>query len=1113
MENEDRPENFAAVERWGLVKSIVDQALDCDETERAAFLDRACEGDDGLRAEVESLLSYDSDRFPELSAGEMRERPPLDAGARMGPHQTVKSGTRIGHYTILSILGRGGMGEVWRARDSKLEREVAIKALPLEFGVSADLRARFKREAKMLAALNHPNIASVYGLEELGDASYIVLELVEGETLEEKISYGEPLRQEEVVNIALQIAEALESAHARGITHRDIKPANIKITPEGRVKVLDLGLAKNISVAADPNLSQQRLTVATEAGQVLGTPAYMSPEQARGEPTDFRTDVWAFGCVMFELLSGKQPFGSGNIADMHAAILEREPDWDALPRSTPDRVRELLRQCLEKNAERRLPSITDAIRELERLVAGQPFFQTASASARAHPLTSELPRASGGGEPRSHSSVSPDRDLHAATTTSDPMPNRPRSSVDAPGQSGIRAGLTEATSEGMATQLTLDATTGDTEEAPTPNPAVRWRSFGPAAVVLLILLLALSVGIHFSTRKPVGEQRVSGSTIAVLPFENRSPNEDDIFFVDGIHDDILAQLSKIRSIKVISRPSTERFKQSSLSVSEIGEMLNADVILNGAVQRSGERVRVTVQLISAVDDEQVWSETYDRTLNAEDIFRIQSEIAATVAVEMRATLTVAEQNRIDAKPTDNIEAYEAYLVGKSRIAQLTAASIREASQFFERAVALDPAFLLAQAWLAESIRLRHEYEERLDPTQLESALDAVNRVLEQDDELAPAYVIRGRIYHDLERWDEFGEDVSRALELNPNLADAYALNFDLLSFHRRQPDAALVQIRKALELDPMSGSYRRDLGQHYFGRGRRDEALEVYRRLLEVNPDDPVAPAFIGLIDGFARERLDKAVLWISRAAKLDPENPTYAAYVAAAYLDLNDLDAARGWLDRALVLGPDHYEPNDVAIFWNLYRGNLEQARNNAAKAFRQQPRYGSAIHLAVLRDQDIERDDELGALTRYETAYPELVGNTPTVNADNYRASIDLAYLLIRMDQIPRATNLLNLAMFVSEEVPQTGPGGSRFHEARALVLQSRLDDALEALKGTADNGASSLWRYYRDHDVVLSSLRTNPEFIQLIADIESKAASQLLLVRELESSGEIPAADQLP
>ena len=342
------------------MKQIFQSALDRAPQERSAFVREACADDGDVRTEVESLLRahQEAGRFAESGLGIE------DLGFDV-------IGRDIGTYRILSQLGAGGMGEVYRARDTKLGRDVAIKILPRLFTSDPGRLARFEREARVLASLNHPHIGAIYGLEDVDGVPALVLELVNGETLADRIARG-PIPPNETLRIARQIADALEAAHEKGIVHRDLKPANIKITPDGIVKVLDFGLAKAASGdTATADLQSPTTTVGgTREGIILGTAAYMSPEQARGRTADNRADVWAFGVVLYEMLTGRQAFGGETTSDVLAKVIEREPDWTALPASTPPRLRELLRRCGRKDPKTRLQAIGDARIQIEELISG-----------------------------------------------------------------------------------------------------------------------------------------------------------------------------------------------------------------------------------------------------------------------------------------------------------------------------------------------------------------------------------------------------------------------------------------------------------------------------------------------------------------------------------------------------------------------------------------------------------------------------------------------------------------------------------------------------------------------------------------------------------------------
>ena len=356
-------------ERWTIVDRLLGEALDRKPDERAAFLHEACANDEALRQEVEALLTHAT------SAGDFLERPALEVLGSVPVEGDNPSllGRRLGPHRILSLLAIGGMGEVYRARDSLLGRNVAIKVLPRAFHSDPERLARFEREARLLASLNHPHIGAIYGLEQVDGVHGLVLELVEGPTLADRIASG-PLSINEAIPIARQISEALEAAHEQGIIHRDLKPANVKVRPDGTVKVLDFGLAKALEPAgvasSMASLSPTITTPAmTQTGIILGTAAYMSPEQATGKSADKRSDLWALGCVLYEMLTGARAFGGENISETVAAVLRDEPDWRALPAGTPASIRRLLRRCLEKDRRRRLADAADARLDLDEAAA------------------------------------------------------------------------------------------------------------------------------------------------------------------------------------------------------------------------------------------------------------------------------------------------------------------------------------------------------------------------------------------------------------------------------------------------------------------------------------------------------------------------------------------------------------------------------------------------------------------------------------------------------------------------------------------------------------------------------------------------------------------------
>jgi len=486
--------------------------------------------------------------------------------------------TSIAHYRITAKLGQGGMGEVYRATDTKLGREVAIKVLPASISRDATSLARFEREAKALAALNHPHIASIYGFDAERETHFLVLELVEGQTLSERLRRGS-LPLDEALRVARQIAEAVEAAHAKGIIHRDLKPGNIKLTPEGRVKVLDFGLAKIeesvrgvATPASDPD-APTLLAETTQPGVVMGTPAYMSPEQARGQEVDKRTDVWAFGCCLFECLAGSKPFRGDTVTDLMAEVLRSEPDWSALPAEVPREVATLLRRCLEKDPRRRLSSLGDIAITLEE-------------------------------------------------TTRMPSSLKPASSAQVPSkrvQPALVALLLLLIGAGIFfwKQSGLD----------------RNSQGGPDAV--------RSNAVPVSAAPSVAVQAADQKSIAVLAFANLSEDKGNESFSEGVSEELLNVLAKIPGLKVTARTSAFHFKGKDTPIPEIARQLSVAYVVEGSVRKAGDKVRITAQLIKAADGFHVWSDTFPRDLK--DIFAVQEEIAGLIAQQLQLKLGMSSR--------------------------------------------------------------------------------------------------------------------------------------------------------------------------------------------------------------------------------------------------------------------------------------------------------------------------------------------------------------------------------------------------------------------------------------------------------------------------------------
>src|SRR5437667_2386994 len=542
-------------ERWKYVNDLFQSAVERAPAERAAFLDEACRGDESLRREVGSLLTSHerSENFIELPAFEVA--PELVTSERTN----TLVGKLIGHYRIESLVGVGGMGEVYLARDERLGRKAALKLLPDSLTTDETQLSRFKNEARTASSLNHPNILTVYAIGAEGNRKFIATEFIEGITLRVSIAHGR-INSHTALEIAVQVASALAAAHEAGVVHRDIKPENIMLRPDGYVKVLDFGIAK----LSEQRLASHDLTIETTAplqtrpGVVLGTALYMSPEQARGQKVDVRTDIWSLGVVFYEMVGGSPPFRGDTPSDCIASILTtKPPPLSGVLADVPLKLESILQKALRKNSDERYQTINEMLADLrllkEELEADSSLPQT---KARAESIVSKI---------KHH-------------------------------KRGMLFTLAGA----------------------------------------LLAAAAVVYSFYFVAPAPLPNEK----SIAVLPFENLSEEKSNAYFADGIQDEILTRLSKIADLKVISRTSTQRYKNTSQKLSEIANQLGVANLLEGSVQKTTDQVRVNVQLIRAADDSHLWADTFDRQLT--DHLSGESEVAKAIADRLRAKLTGQE---------------------------------------------------------------------------------------------------------------------------------------------------------------------------------------------------------------------------------------------------------------------------------------------------------------------------------------------------------------------------------------------------------------------------------------------------------------------------------------
>jgi serine/threonine protein kinase/tetratricopeptide (TPR) repeat protein len=823
-------------EIWLKVENIFHAALERTSAERKIYVDEHCGEDRELRQQVEILLAQEArvGSFLEVSA---IENMPLTLTVAESP-----LGRTVGPYRIVSALGAGGMGEVYRAHDSKLGRDVAIKTLPHQFAHDPDRLARLRREARTLASLNHPNIAAIYGLEESGEADYLVMELVEGEMLQGILPVATALDR------ACQVAMALEAAHEKGIIHRDLKPANVKVTPQGRVKVLDFGLAKAIwGQEGNQDLTQLDGATGLEsvAGLIVGTPGYMSPEQARGKKVDKRADVWAFGCLLYELLTGKRAFPGKTLPDTIAAVLELEPDWHSLPAKVPKDVREVLRRCLRKDASERLADIADAGRTIE----------------------------------------------------------------------GAQRGWN------------------------------RWRA-AAITTATVALLAAGAVWLRSVPQSASSENHPAIQALAVLPLENISHDPQQEYFADGMTEALISELGKISSPRVISRQSVMQYKGSNKSLPEIAKELKVDAILGGAVERAGERVRITIHLSQALPERQMWAKTYDRGVR--DVLVLQDEIARAVTDEIQVKLTADEKTSLASAHRINPEAHDAFLRGAFFANKQTEKDLQLAIGYFKEAAEIDPGYARAYSGLAWTLLQlgnplsgggAHSTEEILP-----LAKAATAKALELDPALAEAHMARANILGLDWNWAEEEKEYRLALKLSPNLAAAYGGYAVYLEAVGRFDDA-IAQILEQIRLDPLN-DYQDDLAFAAFMARRYDAAIEGFKKskdfhalgwsylMKQMYPEaiaafeqfakdtgrQPVVVSGLAMVYGLAGRKQESQKL-LGELEEIGHHRYVSPNLFVNAYLGAGHRNQALTWLEKA-------YTDHDALLVWLKVGPGLDPLR-----------------------------------------------------------------------------------------------------------------------------------------------------------------------------------------
>jgi eukaryotic-like serine/threonine-protein kinase len=747
--------------------------------------------------------------------------------------QDLVVGTELGHYRIVEKIGAGGMGEVYRAHDQHLDRDVAVKVLPSGTLTDSSARKHFHKEALILSQLNHPNVATIHDFDTQQGVDFLVMEYIPGITLSAKLA-ARPLPEMEIIRLAIQLAEGLVAAHDRGVVHRDLKPGNLRVTSDGRLKILDFGLAK-LRLPVTASATTESLS---ETQTMAGTLPYMAPEQLQGWKADPRIDIWALGAVLYEMATGQRPFReelATRLADqiMHEATLSPR----ILNPQVSYELERIISKCLEKDPESRYQSAREVVVDLRRL--------------------------------------------------------------------------------------------SQSEAAGSREVIKRLAHFRPLAAAGMVIVMASIVGFwtwhRRSTAEPPRSRKVM---LAVLPFEDHTGDPARDYFGDGLTEEMIAQLGRLspKQLGVIARTSSMRYKNTTKPIAQVGHELGVDYVLEGATRQVGDRIRITAELIHVNDQTQLWSSSYERKI--EDIFAVQNAVALSIAQALAVELLTSEREALRSGRPVNPEAHEAYLRGRFHWSRLTGQQLKEAREYFEQAVTIDPNYAPAYVGLADYYRASYELPPKVA---MAKANAYVQKALALDNTLPEAHLALASIEYSEWDWPDAEQQFKWAVRLNPSYAEAHraysvflsalgrredawaeirtAQQLDPLSvpidtsagwvaYFARENDVAIEQCKKALDLEPNAANPHDCLGSAYVSKGMYQEAIHECRTAMALSGQDPDRAVCLGRAYAAAGEREESRKV-LSDLQGEDRKNHTPPYFLGVLYAALGENDQAFASLEK----------------------------------------------------------------------------------------------------------------------------------------------------------------------------------------------------------------------
>ncbi|HEX5702528.1 MAG TPA: protein kinase [Pyrinomonadaceae bacterium] len=793
--------------------------------------------------------------------------------------------TDLSHYRIISKLGAGGMGEVYLAEDTRLDRKVALKILNEDVATDSERLRRFVQEAKAASALNHPNIITIHEIGETGNRHFIAIEFIDGETLHDRLKGG-PMSLRSVLDAGIQIGSALQAAHDANIIHRDIKPENVMVRPDGLIKVLDFGIAKVTGPVTPSQVDAEAPTLkgGTSPGTIVGTAAYMSPEQARAKPIDARTDIFSLGVVLYEMLTGRKPFEGETSMDVIAAILHKEPPpiSESMP-DVPAEIERIVNKQLRKDCDERYQTIKDLLIDLKDA----------------------------------------QRELE--------FENKLK----------LRATLRETTP-----RATPPASVRTTASTGSIVNEIKKRKATAVAVATALVLASIAIIYTISSRNrasPSSAEPVPIGSIAVLPFQNRSSVAETEYLSEGLAESLIYGLSQFPNLRVSPSSTVNRYRGKEMDAVAIGNELGVNAVMTGRFAQHGDNLMISVELVDVRNNKLLWGRQYDRKLT--DLLTTQREIAGEITQHLRLKISGEEHNRATRHYTKNSEAYQLYLKGQYHSARYTKEGFNKGIEYFEQAIAKDPNFALAYSGLAFCYYNQTDWV-FAPKDSVPRAKQAVENALRIDDSLAQAHTMRAMLLLQYDwNWSGAEQEFRRGIELDPH----YALGRSFLAWHLAAMgrfDESIAEDKRALDLDPLSTAVNADLGWDLYLARRYPEAIEQLRKAIDLEPNYWVSHVLLARCY-VQTGRLNEAVASYERARQIENSIPEVVAGVGHGYAVSGRKAEALKIIRELQERSKKEFVPSYTIATIYAGLGEKEQALHHLTKSYEEGSFY--MIHLKV--------------------------------------------------------------------------------------------------------------------------------------------------------------------